>query len=226
MRPKAFLSPEYRERKARAVEGIIEKKQTIKEVARDFDVSRQAVARWVKLFKEHGGKFPAYQKRGRPKLEPLPEAKRDHIKALVKRNSPGDLNLEAASEGWDCESLRALVYREYGLRYDTRFAKRDLREWGFESAPTGDFMTGRDELTAESESLTMRKPGRPRKSGISAEDDGDTLSIDYEAGIREAQSKMDRPYFPTLPQAGVRTGKHARQRVAPRKKKKKKKKRK
>ena len=143
------------------------------------------------------------------------------------------LGIDSINSEWDSESLRALFHREYNLRYDSRFAKRHLLEWGLRSAEEESYSLSSDdsepisikESPRQYDPITRRKPGRPRKDQHSGKEDPDLLMIDYEAGIQEAQSKMDRPYIPLPLETGVRTGKHARQRIAPGKKKRKKRRR-
>ena len=69
----AKKKPTQQDRESAVVE-IINGKRSQSAVAQDWDISRQAVSKWVSKYKEQGSLKPG--KRGRPKLRPITDAEK------------------------------------------------------------------------------------------------------------------------------------------------------
>lgn len=99
------------------------------EVARLLGVTRQAVGKWMKAYREGGAKALKAKQKGRPKGGSLlPWQAAQIAKALVDRN-PDQLKLPFYL--WTREAVAQLIERRFGIRLSIWTVGRYLARWGF-----------------------------------------------------------------------------------------------
>ncbi len=198
-----------KDRKKQLIREILDGTKTQVEVARETDLSRQAISLWIKQYRKEGERsFQA--RRGRPKIKPLPKEIRERLGSVVRGQTPAEAGLHPSFDHWSYEAVRQLIIREAGVKLTYRFVARYLDEWGVPQPAPAPVKHPRTAVT------TGKSPPQPvRESG----NDDESFSLsDYETAIADARSKLRGDPSPSLP--GKRTGRHARQRSAPTKKKK------
>ena len=100
------------------------------EVARLYGVTRQAVAKWVKAYRQGGSKALRTKRQGRPRgrggrLRPWQVA---HLVRTIIEQLPDQLNLGDAL--WTRENVALLVRRQFGVRLSRWTVGRYLVRWG------------------------------------------------------------------------------------------------
>lgn len=112
----------------KAVKAVLDGKKQV-EVAKLFCVTRQAVGKWMKAYREGGTKALKAKKKGRPKGGSLlPWQAAQIAKALVDRN-PDQLKLPFYL--WTREAVAQLIERRFGIRLSIWTVGRYLARWGF-----------------------------------------------------------------------------------------------
>jgi transposase len=107
---------------------ILEGKKQM-EAAQIFGVTRQAVGKWVKKYREGGARALRARKRGRPsKSSLLPWQAAQIAKAVVHRY-PEQLKLPFYL--WTREAVAELIERKYEIRLSRWTVGRYLAQWGF-----------------------------------------------------------------------------------------------
>ncbi|MGH7563451.1 MAG: IS630 family transposase [Gemmatimonadota bacterium] len=100
------------------------------EVAELFGVTRQAVGRWMKSYREAGSAGLAARRQGRPpgatRLEPWQAAQ---IARAIKDRTPEQLKLPFYL--WTREAVAELIERRFGVRLSVWTVGRYLQRWGF-----------------------------------------------------------------------------------------------
>jgi transposase len=99
------------------------------EAARVFGVTRQAVGKWLKAYREGGVKALTAKRRGRPRggrLKPWQAAQ--VAKAVVDRR-PDQLKMPFYL--WTREAVAELIEQRFGIRLSVWTVGRCLRRWGF-----------------------------------------------------------------------------------------------
>ena len=210
---------------------ILKKERTNAEIAREFGVTRQAVSLWVQQARRNDGRLPAPRKRGRRKQQPLSEVRLDTVESIIRQNNPAQAGLKDHGKYWRVDSVIALILKEFGIRYSRRFTYEHLKEWGL-ITPDGDWIPHPPKAAAQRRPTFPETDNAgshhdpflsPKRGRPSTQDkETDALQIDYQAGIREAQEIMGRSHQPGLPHHGLRSGRHAKQRLAQTGKKKRK----
>ena len=112
----------------KVLQGILEGKKQV-EVARLFGVTRQAVGKWVKKYREGGARALRARKRGRPsKISLLPWQAAQIAKAVVHRY-PEQLKLPFYL--WTREAVAELIEQKFAIRLSRWTVGRYLAQWGF-----------------------------------------------------------------------------------------------
>jgi len=112
----------------KVIKAILEGKTQV-EAAQIFGVTRQAVGKWVKKYREGGIKALRAKKRGRPsKRSLLPWQAAQIAKAVVHRY-PEQLRLPFYL--WTREAVAELIERRFGVRLSRWTVGRYLAQWGF-----------------------------------------------------------------------------------------------
>lgn len=123
------LSPEAQEAMRRKAVGAVVGGMTQVEAARVFGVTRQAVGKWMKAYRESGAKALKAKRRGRPRggsLKPWQAAQ--VAKAVVDRR-PEQLKMPFYL--WTREAVARLIEERFGVRLSVWTVGRYLRRWGF-----------------------------------------------------------------------------------------------
>lgn len=130
MRDARSLAPEaqavLRRRAAKAVSRGM--KQT--EAAATFGVTRQAVGKWMKVYRKGGDAALVVKKRG-------PKGARTKVKGwqaamvcnLIRDRHPEQLKLPFFL--WTSDAVRQLIRRRFGVALSSRSVRRYLKRWGF-----------------------------------------------------------------------------------------------
>ena len=116
-----------RRRAVAAVEGGMS--QTL--AAKTFGVTRQAVGKWVKVWRNDGEAALLAKKRG-PKEDQLARLKGWQAAAIVRLitdHDPEQLKLPFVL--WTAEAVGRLIHRKFKVEISTRSVRRYLRKWGF-----------------------------------------------------------------------------------------------
>lgn len=99
------------------------------EVADIFGVTRHAVGKWVKVYKEGGEKALKAKKRGRPKGGSLLPWQAAQIAKSVVDRCPDQLKLPFYL--WTREAVAQLIENRFGIQLSVWTAGRYLKRWGF-----------------------------------------------------------------------------------------------
>jgi len=99
------------------------------EVAKLFGVTRQAVGRWVKKYREGGEKALRAKKRGRPKGRSLEPWQAAQIAKAIVDHYPEQLKLPFYL--WTREAVADLIKNRFGIRLSRWTVGRYLSGWGF-----------------------------------------------------------------------------------------------
>ena len=112
----------------KVLRAILEGKKQM-EAAQIFGVTRQAVGKWVKKYREGGARALRARKRGRPsKSSLLPWQAAQIAKAVVHRY-PEQLKLPFYL--WTREAVAELIERKFEIRLSRWTVGRYLAQWGF-----------------------------------------------------------------------------------------------
>ncbi len=112
----------------RAVKAVLDGRRQV-EVAKIFGVTRQAVGKWVKAYREGGEKALKAKRQGRPKGGLLlPWQAAQIAKAVVDRH-PEQLKLPFYL--WTREAVAQLIESRFGIRLSLSTVGRYLKRWGF-----------------------------------------------------------------------------------------------
>jgi transposase len=112
----------------KVLRAILEGKKQM-EAAQIFGVTRQAVGKWVKKYREGGARALRARKRGRPsKSSLLPWQAAQIAKAVVHRY-PEQLKLPFYL--WTREAVAELMERKFAIRLSRWTVGRYLAQWGF-----------------------------------------------------------------------------------------------
>lgn len=99
------------------------------EVAQWFGVTRQAVGKWVKKYREGGHGALRAQRRGRPRGGSLKPWQAAQIAKTVVDHYPEQLKLPFYL--WTREAVAGLIQRRFGIRLSIWTVGRYLKRWGF-----------------------------------------------------------------------------------------------
>jgi transposase len=98
------------------------------EVAELFGVTRQALGRWVKAYREHGEEALKGKPQGRPKGIALKGWQASKVIRKILGNHPDQLRLPGFL--WTRESIGELIENLFGIKLSRWTVGRYLRRWG------------------------------------------------------------------------------------------------
>jgi transposase len=116
------------ELRMRAVRAVLDGKTHVA-VAETFGVTRHAVDKWVKKYREGGWDALKAKRQGRPKGGSLKPWQCAQIARVVVDKHPEQLKFPWFL--WTREAVGALIERKYGVRLSVWTVGRHLRRWGF-----------------------------------------------------------------------------------------------
>jgi transposase len=175
------------------------KKQT--EVAEVFGVTRQAVGKWVKAYREGGEKALKARRRGRPKGGSLLPWQAAQVAKTVVDRYPEQLKLPFYL--WTREAVAELIECRFGIRLSVWTIGRYLSRWGFtpQKPLRRAFEKNPEEVHRwlEQDYPTIRKQAKREKACIYW---GDEMGLrsDHATG----RSYGRRGQTPVIPGTGVR----------------------
>jgi len=125
------LHPQAQEELRRQAIKMLKKGYTQQEVADTLGVTRQAVGKWWKKYKEGGWPAVMKQKRGRREGENrfLTPEQESEIQKLICDKTPDQLKLKYAL--WSRDAVRQLIKERYGIDYALQSMSILLKRWGF-----------------------------------------------------------------------------------------------
>jgi transposase len=112
----------------KVLKAIMDGKRQV-EVAQLFGVTRQAVGKWVKKYREGGVRALRAKKRGRPSKKSLLPWQAAQIAKAVVHHHPEQLKLPFYL--WTREAVAELIERKIAIRLSRWTVGRYLAQWGF-----------------------------------------------------------------------------------------------
>ena len=123
------LSPKAQERiRQLAVKAVLEGAKQVA-VAKLYGVTRRAVAKWLKSYRDGGVQALTAKPKGRPKGGSLLPWQAAQIAKTVVDHHPEQLKLPFYL--WTREAVAKLIHRKFGIRVSLSTAGRYLKRWGF-----------------------------------------------------------------------------------------------
>lgn len=114
--------------RCRAVNAVMNGRSQV-EVAETLGVTRQAVGKWIKAYREGGKKALKSKRRGRPKGKTLlPWQAAQIVKTIMDRH-PEQLKLPFYL--WTREAVSLLIEKRFGIMLSKWTVGRYLKRWGF-----------------------------------------------------------------------------------------------
>ena len=102
---------------------------TQEEAAKLFGVTRQAIIKWLKKYREGGERALRARRRGRPKRGSLEPWQAAQIVRAIEDRCPDQLKLPFFL--WTREAVGALIAQRFGIRLSVWTVGRYLAQWGF-----------------------------------------------------------------------------------------------
>jgi len=99
------------------------------EVANIFGVTRQALGKWIKKYRQGGNKSLKAQRKGRPKGGRLLSWQAAQIAKTITDHHPEQLKLPFYL--WTREAIAQLIEQRFGIRFSIWTVGRYLSRWGF-----------------------------------------------------------------------------------------------
>ena len=112
----------------KAVKAVLNNKKQV-EVAEVLSVTRQAIGKWLKAYREGGSKALKKKKQGRPKGGSLLPWQSAQIAKSVVHRCPDQLKLPFYL--WTREAVSELIERRFGIVLSVWTVGRYLTRWGF-----------------------------------------------------------------------------------------------
>jgi transposase len=189
--------------RTRAVKAVVKgmKQET---AAQTFGVTRQAVGKWMKAYREGGMKALAAKAQGRPETGGrLQGWQAATIVNLIEERDPEQLKLPFVL--WTREAVRTLIRRKFEVRVSLTTVGRYLAKWGFTPQKPVRRAYERDEAAVqrwlEEQYPSIRKAAKKEKALIYW---GDEMGVrsDHQAG----RSYAPRGKTPAIAGTGQRFG--------------------
>ena len=114
--------------RCRAIKAVLDGTKQV-EVAEIFRVTRHAVGKWVKAYRQRGDKALKAKRRGRPKGGSLHPWQAAQIAKTVVDRHPEQLKLPFYL--WTREAVAQLIEKRFGIRLSIWTVGRYLARWGF-----------------------------------------------------------------------------------------------
>jgi transposase len=129
--PDVYLVPDVtqEELRVRMIRAILDGRKRQVEVAAIFGVTRQAVSKWVEVYRKEGEKALKRKRAGRPKDHSLLPFQAAQIRKMIVDCYPEQLKLPFYL--WTREAVAQLIERKFGIRFSIRTVGQYLRGWGF-----------------------------------------------------------------------------------------------
>ena len=129
--PDVYLPPSvtHEELRVRMIRATLDGRKTQVEVAAIFGVTRQAVSKWVEVYRKEGEKALKSKRAGRPKDHSLLPFHAAQIRKMIVDCYPEQLKLPFYL--WTREAVAQLIERKFGVRFSIRTVGQYLRGWGF-----------------------------------------------------------------------------------------------
>ena len=173
------------------------------EVAKTLGVTRQAVGRWVKAYRESGSKALKAKRRGRAKGGQLLPGQAAQMARTVTDRCPDQLKLPFYL--WTREAVAELIEQRFGIRLSIWTVGRYLARWGFtpQKPARRAFEQNSEEVRRwlEEDYPAIRKQAKREKARIHWGDEM-RLRSDHAAG----RSYGRRGRTPVIPGTGARFG--------------------
>jgi transposase len=123
------LSPKAQERiRQLAIKAVLDGAKQV-EVTKLYGVTRRAVAKWLKSYRDGGVQALTAKSKGRPKGGALLPWQAAQIAKTVVDHHPEQLKLPFYL--WTREAVAKLIHRKFGIRVSLSTAGRYLKRWGF-----------------------------------------------------------------------------------------------
>ena len=123
------LSPKAQERiRQLAVKAVLDGAKQV-EVAKLYGITRRAVAKWLKSYRDGGFRALTAKPKGRPKGGSLLPWQSAQIAKTVIDHHPEQLKLPFYL--WTREAVAKLIQRKFGIRVSVSTSGRYLKRWGF-----------------------------------------------------------------------------------------------
>jgi transposase len=123
------LSPKAQERiRQLAVKAVLDGAKQV-EVAKLYGITRRAVAKWLKSYRDGGFRALTAKPKGRPKGGSLLPWQSAQIAKTVVDHHPEQLKLPFYL--WTREAVAKLIQRKFGIRVSVSTSGRYLKRWGF-----------------------------------------------------------------------------------------------
>jgi transposase len=112
----------------KAIKAVMEGKTQV-EVAHIFGVTRQALGKWIRKYRQGGNKSLKAQRKGRPKGGKLLPWQAAQIAKTITDRHPEQLKLPFYL--WTREAIAQLIEQRFGIRFSIWTVGRYLAHWGF-----------------------------------------------------------------------------------------------
>jgi transposase len=112
----------------KAIKAVMDGKKQV-EVAKILGVTRQAIGRWLKMFRQEGEKSLEAKQKGRPKGSRLLPWQATQIAQTITDHYPDQLKLPFYL--WTRQAVAQLIENEFGIRLSVWTVGRHLSRWGF-----------------------------------------------------------------------------------------------
>ena len=123
------LSPKAQEAiRIKAVEAVVSGNKQV-EIAKLFGITRQALGKWVKAYRENGSKALKAKRQGRPKGGSLLPWQAAQISKTVIDHTPEQLKFPFYL--WTREAVAQLIEHRFNKRLSIWTVGRYLKRWGF-----------------------------------------------------------------------------------------------
>ncbi len=117
------------ERRRLALEAIVAGKRTQSDVAREFEVSRQAVNLWLREFKKDG-KVVGDRSARRRRTKGFGDEQENALRQIVSKQLPSEFGIESDDDRWHWLELHDLIFDTYRRRMPRKDCMKLLTEWG------------------------------------------------------------------------------------------------